>query len=118
MGFPIKHHCKTCDKDMTDEWNESDCKSDECAECRLKFLQTLHNLPYSADDYDIKVIALRKQREELLTQPLVWVTCPCGRKLALKMAFRCWFCGLTFCNECSKKHFGEKPLLACRGEKY
>lgn len=54
---------------------------------------------------------LAEQRRLLLMEPLAWVICPCGKKLALKMAFRCWFCGLCFCDECSSKHFGEKPLI-------
>jgi len=54
---------------------------------------------------------LQKQRKLLLKEPLAWVVCVCGRRLALKMAFRCWFCGLCFCAICARKHYGDKPLI-------
>ncbi len=73
-----------------------------------RILKILHENPQNDDDVIVKRVALRKQREELMEQPLVWVTCPCGVKLALKMAYRCWFCGLTFCEKCAEKHFGKK----------
>lgn len=34
------------------------------------------------------------------------VTCPCGRTLALFSAFKCYHCGIWFCKECAKEHFG------------
>jgi hypothetical protein len=42
----------------------------------------------------------------------VSVTCPCGRTVALRDAYRCWFCGLFFCFHCAEQHFGPKPLMA------
>jgi hypothetical protein len=114
MGRPVMVHCKTCGREMTDEYNASDCKSDECALCiNSRIMKVLHDHPKDDNDLIAKRVAVRKQRDELLRQPIVWVTCPCGRRLALRMAFRCWFCGLAFCNECAVEHFGEKPLMAC-----
>ena len=113
MGWPIKLHCKTCGRDMTEEYNSSDCKNEECSICiNSRILKILHEHPHDDDDLIAKRVAVRKQRDELQKQPLVWITCPCERKLALKMAFRCWFCGLIFCSECARTHFGEKPLMA------
>jgi hypothetical protein len=98
---------------MTDEYNSADCKNDECNICiNSRILKMIHDNPHDDDDIISKRVAVRKQRDELQKQHLVWVTCPCGKKIALKMAFRCWFCGITFCDTCAKEHFGEKPLLA------
>ena len=98
---------------MTEEYNGMDCKSDECSICvNSRIMKILHDNPHDDDDLIAKRVAVRKQRDEINKQPIVWVTCPCGRRLALRQAFRCWFCGLVFCSECSTKHFGEKPLMA------
>ena len=77
-----------------------------------RLLKVINEDPTAPDDLIIKRVALRKQRDELQKQPLVWVTCPCGRRLALKMAYRCWFCGMIFCDGCAEEHFGKKPLMA------
>lgn len=48
---------------------------------------------------------VRKQRHEVMGQEIVWVMCPCGKRLALQQTFRCFECGLTMCNECAREHF-------------
>ena len=37
------------------------------------------------------------------------VTCSCcNKKVNLDLMFRCYYCGLIFCNSCSEKHFGKR----------
>jgi len=109
---------------MTDEYNAADCKSDECGNCSFKRIKNLieepsvmalqaiaHDPPRNQDELGKKREMLLKQRKELTAQPITWVTCICGARIALKMAFRCWFCGITFCPACAERHFGEKPLM-------
>ena len=73
---------------------------------------SLHELPKTEVDIEEKRIALREQRDEISKYRLkVYVTCPCGLKVALRYAFRCYFCGMTFCPKCAGKHFGEKKYL-------
>ncbi len=35
------------------------------------------------------------------------VTCKCGQKRDLKLAFRCLYCGQWLCTHCAEKHFGK-----------
>lgn len=37
------------------------------------------------------------------------VTCPCGWTMPVRFAYRCFWCGLWLCPECSREHFGERP---------
>lgn len=113
MGSPITVHCRCYDKDMTDEYRDSDCKDDKCADYqRIAVLSILHSPPHTEVKIKVKRESLQKQRQELAKEPLVWVRCPCGLRLALKKAYRCWFCGITFCCQCAEKHFGNKLLFA------
>lgn len=36
------------------------------------------------------------------------VTCGCGRCMAIECLFRCFFCGVWFCERCAREHFGEE----------
>jgi hypothetical protein len=36
------------------------------------------------------------------------VTCGCGRSMAIECLFRCFFCGVFFCEKCAREHFGEE----------
>jgi len=38
-------------------------------------------------------------------ESLVWITCPCRRRIALRAAYKCLYCGLWFCGQCAKEHF-------------
>jgi hypothetical protein len=35
------------------------------------------------------------------------IECGCGIKRALRMAYRCLYCGEWFCHNCAEKHFGQ-----------
>lgn len=36
-----------------------------------------------------------------------YITCgDCGKKVELIWAYRCYFCGIFFCEHCAGKHFG------------
>lgn len=41
-------------------------------------------------------------------ESLVWITCPCGRRIALRAAYKCLYCSLWFCGQCAKEHFGRE----------
>jgi len=56
-------------------------------------------------------VTIRLQGREILEQ-LAWdrgkaprVTCRCGKRLSVLMAFRCFYCGVWFCKECAAEHF-------------
>ena len=34
------------------------------------------------------------------------VTCVCGNKIYLRVAYKCLYCGIWFCRSCAKRHFG------------
>ena len=37
------------------------------------------------------------------------VICPCGRRVdTARRGYRCFFCGVVFCQSCAKKHFTKK----------
>ncbi len=72
----------------------------------------IHELPKTQKEIGAKRAMVCNQRRELMGQPVVMITCICGFKLPLKMAFHCWFCGITFCPKCAEEHFGKKPLMA------
>jgi hypothetical protein len=38
------------------------------------------------------------------------ITCLCGWKRSLVMAYRCLYCGEWFCAPCAEKHFGQTIL--------
>jgi hypothetical protein len=40
----------------------------------------------------------------------VVIECGCGRSRAMELMFRCYFCGLFFCDICAKGHFGELDI--------
>ena len=35
------------------------------------------------------------------------ITCGCGNRLKLYLAFRCLYCGAWFCQTCAEIHFGK-----------
>jgi len=71
----------------------------------------IHEEPKTDKEIEEKRALLFEQRKGLVGQPIVWITCICGGRLALRMAFRCWCCGFTFCSQCAEQHFGKKPLI-------
>jgi hypothetical protein len=40
--------------------------------------------------------------------PHMTVSCGCGRRMAIECLFRCFFCGVFFCEKCAREHFGEE----------
>lgn len=78
--------------------------------------RVIDDCPHDAHDVVTKRAAVVKQRQELVDQPTEWVTCSCGALVALRMAFRCWQCGIIFCSACAERHFGPKPKTSCVGE--
>lgn len=39
------------------------------------------------------------------------VTCPCGRAIPVRFAYRCYHCGLWMCAARSEEHFGPRHLV-------
>jgi hypothetical protein len=71
----------------------------------------LHQRPKTKHDQARIRGAIFKQQKELVDQRRVWVTCPCGTRLVVHHACKCWFCGLFFCDKCCEIHFGPKARL-------
>ncbi len=46
---------------------------------------------------------------QLDSKECLWLTCVCGRRVALSAAYRCLYCGLWLCKDCAIAHFGPKP---------
>ena len=36
-----------------------------------------------------------------------YVTCGCSRRLPLRFAYRCLYCGEWYCQRCAERHFGK-----------
>jgi hypothetical protein len=52
---------------------------------------------------------LKKQWEQATTtQHGVVIECGCGRARPMELMFRCFHCGLWFCDVCSPEHFGSE----------
>lgn len=81
-------------------------------------IDLLHREPQTMEEIGAKRAMVRRQRKEIIdqgamTDRIVWVTCPCGRRLSITQAYRCFYCGLYFCGECGETHFGKKkPAMA------
>ena len=58
---------------------------------------------------EAKRTLIRRQLAEMMSQGDPTVTCGCGRRCPVRLAFRCFFCGETFCPACARAHFGERP---------
>ena len=38
------------------------------------------------------------------------VPCPCGREINITLhGYRCYHCGVVFCDGCARQHFGDRP---------
>lgn len=71
--------------------------------------------PCSEEELNTKRLLLRDQIIEIRKNG--WVTCPCGCRLTWDHAYKCYGCGLWFCNACASRHFKMKrPLMATIGK--
>jgi hypothetical protein len=50
------------------------------------------------------------QAREVVVVDGLRVTCPCGRRAPLYLAYLCFFCGLYLCRRCAERHFSSHPL--------
>jgi len=68
----------------------------------------IHNKPKNKEERDIiRAKALDSCME--LTKIKIKVTCSCcNKKFELDLMFRCYYCGLMFCNDCAEIHFGKR----------
>lgn len=48
---------------------------------------------------------LRRQWQEACKHN--FIICKCGQLRDLKLAFKCLYCGLWFCQHCAEIHFGQ-----------
>lgn len=66
------------------------------------------------EQYDRNVLTIQAQTGELgQAHFALRVTCGgCGQKVRLWRAYRCYYCGIYFCEQCAAVHFGgERPKL-------
>lgn len=56
---------------------------------------------------------LRRQLEAIKAAPPMFVACPCGKAIALQVAYKCYECGVWFCEKCARRHFRSprRPVL-------
>lgn len=52
-----------------------------------------------------KLVLIYEQSRDLLGQGDPQVTCPCGTRLSVLLACRCFYCGIFLCRTCSERHF-------------
>lgn len=53
---------------------------------------------------ETRAIAKSQFKEAIET---IGVTCGCGHRLPLRFSYRCYYCGVYFCDRCAAVHFGE-----------
>lgn len=54
----------------------------------------------------IALVHQARETSHLLNANSNLVTCPCGAKVCIILAFHCYHCGLWLCRACSERHFG------------
>lgn len=67
--------------------------------------EILHHYHNSGIGKTLTKQTAEKQRRQLLNQPTCYVLCPCGDDTPLEKAYRCAYCGVFFCLECTERHF-------------
>jgi len=62
------------------------------------------------DEADIhgKREMLRRQLRQMGPARHQVIYCPCGRRMILRRAYKCYYCGLWLCSRCAERHFREK----------
>lgn len=59
--------------------------------------------PVTAEERAAKRAIVSGQIREIGTSAKV--TCQCGVKIPVIWAYRCWYCGVWFCEKCAREHF-------------
>ncbi|MFA7100707.1 MAG: hypothetical protein WC196_02950 [Bacilli bacterium] len=84
----MRVYCKACEQDMTQEYNEADCKDDICALCKFKLLKQEPALPEPktgicgrcyGEPVEVFPANCNEKPENLIGQPIGQYHCPdCG----------------------------------------
>ena len=53
------------------------------------------------------ISAMRKQRPQAVLAKSIIIDCICGKRVSITAMYKCHHCGIYFCRECGKNHFGE-----------
>jgi len=69
----------------------------------------VHKAPTCEASRRRKRALLVDQMQEITARGTITVTCPCGQRVPVIMAERCYDCGLWFCRRCARRHFGREP---------
>lgn len=77
----------------------------------------LTDIPASEIEQNKQII--KQQTRELGENLSLKLTCGgCGKTMRLIRAFRCYLCGIYFCDTCAAKHFGKKRPVMCIPKEY
>ncbi len=70
----------------------------------------LRNEEVDEPDIHGKRMMLRHQLAQLHAAGVqaVEIDCPCGRRMLVRKAYKCFFCGLWLCSRCAERHFVER----------
>lgn len=69
----------------------------------------IHDRPKTLQDVQKIRLIVHKQQTELLENNIV--TCPCKKQIPVRVAYRCYMCGIIFCPKCAEDHFGKRSQM-------
>jgi len=64
-------------------------------------------------EYDAHMALVHRQTMEAIRGEIGCATC--GRSLPARWLYRCYHCGLWFCERCGAGHFGSRPVGRVEG---
>jgi len=72
---------------------------------------SLHKKPKTQEELEQLRIAIQRQLKQAMEDPTYVDCATCNTPYPLWKLYRCYFCGLWFCDNCAAYHFGKKREL-------